>query len=261
MLVLCQVYVSHIQHGIESSSLRTTHKSSVSPGFAKQIIPILRILCYNGSLVTWIVVRLTALTQLGFSLLGIHEQDFYSLPDMYEFRNGASSSTKEGSVFLCRRYVCCTAVSARVYPRCHGVQVTVGSVCHCTTLSSIYTRYTEVPCQSVHIAVPKQRLLYCRLFTKLLLGNGSACHNSILVHVLVSGKWKIWVKIVASRSRFEPDAFRIQVRSTAAWVKKPVASVFRVRERRTPLPWRWRQPVPMKRHTYYMASHPRKQYF
>jgi hypothetical protein len=43
-------------------------------------------------------------------------------------RHGASSSTRELSVFLCRRYVCCTAVSARVYPRCHGVQVTVGSV-------------------------------------------------------------------------------------------------------------------------------------
>jgi hypothetical protein len=25
------------------------------------------------------------------------------------------------------RYVCCTVVSARVYPRCHGVQVTVDS--------------------------------------------------------------------------------------------------------------------------------------
>jgi hypothetical protein len=83
----------------------------------------------------------------GFSLLEIHEEDLYSLPDMYVFRNGASSSTKEGSVFLCRRYVCCTVVSARGYPRCHGVQVTVGSVCHCTTLSSIYTRYTEVSCQ------------------------------------------------------------------------------------------------------------------
>jgi hypothetical protein len=35
-------------------------KSSVSPGFAKQIMPVLRILCYNGSLVTWTVVSLTA---------------------------------------------------------------------------------------------------------------------------------------------------------------------------------------------------------
>jgi hypothetical protein len=32
----------------------------------------------------------------GFSLLEIHEQDFYSLLDMYVFGNGASSSTKEG---------------------------------------------------------------------------------------------------------------------------------------------------------------------
>jgi hypothetical protein len=45
-------------------------------------------------------------------------KDFYSHLDMHVFRNGASSSTKEGSVFLCRRYVCCTTVSAWVYPGC-----------------------------------------------------------------------------------------------------------------------------------------------
>jgi hypothetical protein len=62
----------------------------------------------------------------GFSLFEIHDQDFYSLLDMYMymFRNGVSSSTKEGSVFLCRRYVRCTVV----YPCCHGVQVTMYSV-------------------------------------------------------------------------------------------------------------------------------------
>jgi hypothetical protein len=32
----------------------------------------------------------------GFSLLDIHDQDFYSLLDMYVFRNGASSSTRGG---------------------------------------------------------------------------------------------------------------------------------------------------------------------
>jgi hypothetical protein len=52
----------------------------------------------------------------GAGLTEIHDQEFYSLLDMYRFRNGASSSTKEGSVFLCRRYVCCTVVSAREYP-------------------------------------------------------------------------------------------------------------------------------------------------
>jgi hypothetical protein len=35
------------------------YKSSVGPGFAKQITPILRILCYNCSLVAWTVVDLT----------------------------------------------------------------------------------------------------------------------------------------------------------------------------------------------------------
>jgi hypothetical protein len=39
----------------------------------------------------------------GFSILEIQDQDFYSLLDMYVFRNGASSSTKEGSLFLFRR--------------------------------------------------------------------------------------------------------------------------------------------------------------
>jgi hypothetical protein len=34
----------------------------------------------------------------GFSLLEIHDYDFYSLLGKYVFRNGASSSTKEGSV-------------------------------------------------------------------------------------------------------------------------------------------------------------------
>jgi hypothetical protein len=32
----------------------------------------------------------------GFSLLEVHDQDFCSLLDMYAFRSGASSSTKEG---------------------------------------------------------------------------------------------------------------------------------------------------------------------
>jgi hypothetical protein len=75
-----------------------------------------------------LLLALASTVTSDFSLLEIHDQDFYSLLDMYVFRNGASSSTKEGSVFLRRRYVCCAIVSARVYPRCHGVQVTTDSV-------------------------------------------------------------------------------------------------------------------------------------
>jgi hypothetical protein len=66
----------------------------------------------------------------GFSHLAIHVKDFYSFLDTYVFKNGTSSTTKEGSVFVCRRYVSCTVVSARVYPRCHDVQVTPDSVHH-----------------------------------------------------------------------------------------------------------------------------------
>jgi hypothetical protein len=53
------VYVSHIEHFIESSCFCTVYRSSVSRGFVKQIAPVLRILLYNSSLVTWTVASLT----------------------------------------------------------------------------------------------------------------------------------------------------------------------------------------------------------
>jgi hypothetical protein len=58
-LAFCQVYISHV---IKHSFLCTVYKSSVSTGFAKQIMSILRILCYNGSMVTWTVVTFTTAT-------------------------------------------------------------------------------------------------------------------------------------------------------------------------------------------------------
>jgi hypothetical protein len=64
----------------------------------------------------------------GCSLLEFHNQGIYSYLDMYVFRNGESSSTKEGSVSLCSDYVCCTVVSARVQMHCHSVQITMDSV-------------------------------------------------------------------------------------------------------------------------------------
>jgi hypothetical protein len=62
----------HTYHVIEKSSFYTTHKSSVSTGFTEQIMPILRILCYNGSLVIWSVIRLTTkkFKPLTFSMSG-----------------------------------------------------------------------------------------------------------------------------------------------------------------------------------------------
>jgi hypothetical protein len=71
-----QVYVSHLQHVIENSFFCTIYKASVSPGFAEQMKPILHILCYNGSLVTWTIVSLTIakfklliFSMFGFALL------------------------------------------------------------------------------------------------------------------------------------------------------------------------------------------------
>jgi hypothetical protein len=55
----------------------------------------------------------------------------------------------EGSVFLCRRYVCFALVSARVYPHCHVSRSlwALCTLCPCAILSNIYTRYTEIFCQ------------------------------------------------------------------------------------------------------------------
>jgi hypothetical protein len=51
-LAFRQVYISHIYSMLLNiSSFYTTHKSSVSTGFTERIMTILRILCYNGSLV------------------------------------------------------------------------------------------------------------------------------------------------------------------------------------------------------------------
>jgi hypothetical protein len=85
----------------------------------------------------------------GVSFLEIRGQDFCALLDMCVFRNGASSSTREESIFLCRRYFCCAVVSARVYPPVMASRWlwTLRTRCHCTVLSNIYTRYTEVFCQ------------------------------------------------------------------------------------------------------------------
>jgi hypothetical protein len=58
MLSLWQVYISHIWHVIYNFSLCTIFKSPLSPSFAKQIMSLLLILCYNGSLVTWTVISL-----------------------------------------------------------------------------------------------------------------------------------------------------------------------------------------------------------
>jgi hypothetical protein len=56
----------------------------VSTGFAEQIMPILRILCYNGSLVTWTVVSLTTAK---FKPLY-----YWTVSELYYDRHGQSSS-------------------------------------------------------------------------------------------------------------------------------------------------------------------------
>jgi hypothetical protein len=54
-LLHCQVYVSCIQRVTGNSYFRTTCESPVSSGLGKLFIPVLLILCYNSSLITWMV--------------------------------------------------------------------------------------------------------------------------------------------------------------------------------------------------------------
>jgi hypothetical protein len=56
-LFKCTYYTYNTLLKILSSALYR-HMPSVSPGFAKQIMSILLIFCYNGSLITWTVVSL-----------------------------------------------------------------------------------------------------------------------------------------------------------------------------------------------------------
>jgi hypothetical protein len=88
---------------------------------------------------------------LGFSLLKIQYQDFYSLLDMHMFWNRASSLLKEESVFLCRFCVCCIAVSAWVYSHCHGIQVLQLAV-HCQTVR-LGAKPLEACCSRVPLSV------------------------------------------------------------------------------------------------------------
>jgi hypothetical protein len=86
----CQVYVSHIYHVIENSCLCTIYNSSASRGFAKQIMSILCILCYNGSLVTWTVVSLTVAK---FKLLIFSMYEFSVLKQaVYTYTNHQTST-------------------------------------------------------------------------------------------------------------------------------------------------------------------------
>jgi hypothetical protein len=80
----------HLYNVIEKSSFCTVYKSSVSPDFAKQIMSILLILCYNGSLVTWTVVSLTTpqFKPLIFSMSGFalsYTTNIFILMTLHDF--------------------------------------------------------------------------------------------------------------------------------------------------------------------------------
>jgi hypothetical protein len=92
----------------------TIYKTSVCPGFAKQITSTLCILCYNGSLVTWTVVSLTTakFKPLIFSTSGFalsYAVNMFILMILYDFwllpwpagpRDIASGRSQQKTPFL-----------------------------------------------------------------------------------------------------------------------------------------------------------------
>jgi hypothetical protein len=51
---------------------------------------------------------------LASGLVEIYDQGFCSLQKLYVFRSGAYLWRGEGSVFMCRRYVCCTSIECYI---------------------------------------------------------------------------------------------------------------------------------------------------
>jgi hypothetical protein len=93
----------------------------------------------------------------GFSLLEIHDQDyFYSLLDMYVFRNGASSSTKGGSIFLCRRSHFEARKSVRTSQETHSISITKPNLF--MFLTEIISAYWENHTEHINILYEQNRV-------------------------------------------------------------------------------------------------------
>jgi hypothetical protein len=93
---------------MENSCLCAIYKSSVSTGFAKQIMLILLILCYNGSVVTWTVVNLTTakFKPLIFSLSADLGSSLWSL--------GSYPTENTVSIVIVQQYFdCCLHIRCR----------------------------------------------------------------------------------------------------------------------------------------------------
>jgi hypothetical protein len=89
MMGLSLVIMFGLSSSVHFKHFCTTHKSSVNTGFTEQIMLILRILCYNGSLVTWTVAILTTakFKPLIFSVSGFalsYTADMFILMILYD---------------------------------------------------------------------------------------------------------------------------------------------------------------------------------
>jgi hypothetical protein len=107
---------------LKISSLCTTHKSSVSTGFTEQIMPILRILCYNGSLMNP-SQRRTSLNTTSQSYITTDGQS-------------ASLSWYQGYLGLMTRFFHCQTIAGFLYG---APSLTRGRVC--LLQSTIYNTF------------------------------------------------------------------------------------------------------------------------
>jgi hypothetical protein len=135
----------------------------------------------------------------GFSLLEIHDEDFCSLLDVYVFRNGTSSSTRERSIFLC-----CTIVSAR-YIRAVTASRLLWTLCiHYT---NIYTRYKFPVPEAENIARAMRDLNWNSCFPRNLSVFHDSC-NEIAVLFL-------WEQRIIYLNR---EKFRMEVLLWRIWI-------------------------------------------
>jgi hypothetical protein len=172
-LALRQVYVSHIEHVIENSSLCTIYKSSVSTGFAKQIISVLPILCYNSSLVTWTVVSLTSAK---FKPLIFQWLSTRLVPSLYNLGTDRIENTASKSSYI----RCCGNVFMESLPSngslrqssCHGIFLTLDGSQQCLSggtsmvydVAEMYERQARVLCLRAFVSLSN---LACKLCGKV----------------------------------------------------------------------------------------------
>jgi hypothetical protein len=128
-----------------------------------------------GRSVGYIAARLRQHSSRGFSLLEVHDQDFYSLLDQYVFRNGATSSTE--GLYFC---VGVTFVAPQFQHQYIRMSLRPGHYGHCESSKSeseLVTLQLAVCRQSIRIGPKTIETLDQQFFSIQSLRSQSLCNT------------------------------------------------------------------------------------